>query len=69
MSRPSTKNAIIDDGLRYKSKVSGSQFASTAYAGGSTMSCFLCGKHQPRSQMTTRKFIGKSHAVCAPKCE
>jgi hypothetical protein len=33
------------------------------------MSCFLCGKHRPRSQLTTRKFLGKSQAVCAPKCE
>jgi hypothetical protein len=33
------------------------------------MSCFMCGKHRPRSQMGTRKVLGKSHAVCAPSCK
>jgi len=48
-SKPVTKSAILDDGLRYKSKVSGSPFTSTAYVGASTMSCFLCGStvHAP----------------------
>jgi hypothetical protein len=68
MSKPVTKSAILDDGLRYKSKVSGSPFTSTAYVGASTMSCFLCGKHRPRTQLTTRKLLGKSQAVCSPKC-
>jgi hypothetical protein len=29
----------------------------------------MCGKHRPRTQLTTRKFLGKSQAVCSPKCE
>jgi hypothetical protein len=33
------------------------------------MSCFLCGKHRARSQMVTRKILGKSQAVCAPSCK
>ena len=33
------------------------------------MSCFLCGTHRLRSSLTTRKFIGKSQAVCAPSCQ
>jgi hypothetical protein len=68
MKKPVTKSAILDDGLRYKSKVSGSPFVSTPYLGASTMSCFLCGKHRPRAQLFTRKLLGKSQAVCSPKC-
>jgi len=69
MKKPVTKSAILEDGLRYKAKASGSPFTSTSYVGASTMSCFLCGKHRPRAQLITRKFLGKSQAVCAPKCE
>jgi hypothetical protein len=32
------------------------------------MSCFLCGKHRPRSMMKSRKFLGKNQSVCAPSC-
>lgn len=69
MSRPSTKTKILDDGLRYQSKVQGSPFNQVVSFGTSTMSCFLCGKHRPRTSMTTKKFIGKSQAVCAPSCK
>ncbi|MFM9881123.1 MAG: hypothetical protein ACKVOO_12025 [Burkholderiaceae bacterium] len=69
MSRTETKTAILADGLRYKSKVSGSPFAAAASFGGATMSCFFCGKHRPRAQMTTRKVLGKSQAVCSPSCK
>jgi len=69
MSKPVTKSAIVEDGLRYKSKVSGSQFAAVnSYTSNATMSCFLCGKHRPRSEMMTRKLVGKSQNVCSPKC-
>ena len=57
------------DGLRYKSKASGSPFAAAASFGGATMSCFLCGKHRARSLMGTRKVAGKSQTVCAPSCK
>jgi hypothetical protein len=30
---------------------------------------FFCGTHRLRSTMTSRKFIGKSQAVCAPSCK
>jgi hypothetical protein len=33
------------------------------------MSCLLCGKHRLRSEMMTRKLVGKAHAVCSPKCD
>jgi len=70
MSTPVTKSRIVEDGLRYKAKVSGSPFGQTnQYSQGATMSCFLCGKHRPRTQLMTRKLFGKVQNVCAPKCE
>ncbi len=69
MSRPSSKTKILDDGLRYQSKAGGSPFQEVASFSIATMSCFLCGTHRMRSTMATRKFIGKSHAVCAPSCK
>ena len=68
MSKPPSKSAIVEDGLRYKSKVGGSPFATPSHPGLSTMSCFLCGKHRPRNELMTRKLIGKSQTVCSPKC-
>lgn len=68
MSKPADKTKILEDGLRYKSKVGGSPFLTGASPGATTMSCFLCGKHRPRSELKSRKFIGKSQAVCDPKC-
>jgi hypothetical protein len=69
MSKAETKTTVLADGLRYKSKVSGSPFAATASFGAATMSCFMCGKHRARSLMGTRKVLGKSQAVCSPSCK
>ena len=69
MARADAKTAVLADGLRYKSKVSGSPFAATTSFGAATMSCFLCGKHRARSLMGTKKVLGKSQAVCAPSCK
>lgn len=69
MARADAKTAVLADGLRYKSKVSGSPFAATTSFGAATMSCFMCGKHRARSLMGTRKVLGKSQAVCAPSCK
>ena len=69
MAKADSKTAMLADGLRYKSKASGSPFAAAASFGGATMSCFLCGKHRTRSLMGTRKVLGKSQAVCAPSCQ
>ena len=70
MSTPVKKSQIVQDGLRYKAKVSGSPFGeANQHAHTATMSCFLCGKHRPRTQLMTRKLLGKSQNVCAPKCE
>jgi hypothetical protein len=60
MSRAEAKTAVLPDGLRYKSKVSGSPFAAAASFGGATMSCSLMG---------TRKVLGKAQAVCSPSCK
>ena len=55
MAKAEAKTAVMADGLRYKSKASGSPFAAAASFGGATMSCFMCGKHRARSLMGTRK--------------
>ena len=68
MARAEVKTAVLADGLRYKTKVSGSPFTAAVSFGAATMSCFLCGKHRPRSAMKSRKLFGKSQAVCAPAC-
>ena len=69
MAKAETKTTVVADGLRYKSKASGSPFAVSPSFGAATMSCFLCGKHRPRSLMITRKVLGKSQAVCSPSCK
>jgi hypothetical protein len=69
MAKPDAKTAVLADGLRYKSKVSGSPFKATSTFGAATMSCFLCGKHRPRSLMKSRKVLGRAQAVCAPSCK
>ena len=69
MAKADTKTTMLANGLRYKSKVSGSPFAAASSFGAATMSCFLCGKHRARSQMVTRKILGKSQAVCSPSCQ
>ncbi len=69
MAKADTKTKMLADGLRYKSKVSGSPFMAATSFGAATMSCFLCGKHRARSQMVTRKILGKSQAVCSPSCK
>ena len=69
MAKAETKTTVLADGLRYKSKASGSPFVTSASFGAATMSCFLCGKHRPRSLMGTRKVLGKSQAVCSPSCK
>jgi hypothetical protein len=69
MARADSKTTMLADGLRYKSKVSGSPFKAAASFGTATMSCYLCGKHRTRSLMKTRKLLGRAQAVCAPSCK
>ena len=37
------------------------------FFGGATMSCFMCGKHRPRSMMGTRKVLGKAQVQEDPQ--
>ncbi len=69
MSKPPTKDTILKDGLRYKTKIGGSPFKVDSLGGAATMSCFLCGKHRPRQLLKTRNLIGKAQSVCAPSCK
>ena len=69
MAKAEAKTAILADGLRYKSKTSGSPFTAGTSMGGSTMSCFRCGNHFPASELETKKYMGKSQKVCKGGCK
>lgn len=69
MAKDEVKTTVAADGLRYRSKAPGSQFAAAGAFGAATMSCFLCGKHRARSLLKSRKILGKSQAVCSPSCK
>jgi hypothetical protein len=68
MAKDPTKTSIDADGLRYRSKPTGSPFATAGVFSAATMSCFMCGKHRPRSMLKSRKIAGKTHFVCMPNC-
>jgi len=68
MSKDPVKTTIDADGLRYRSKQSGSPFAASGVFSAATMSCFLCGKHRPRAALKSRKLAGRTQFVCAPNC-
>lgn len=68
MANDPVTTKVRPDGLRYKSKETGSPFAPAGIGGPGTMSCFLCGKHRPRSMLRTKKMLGKAHFVCDPTC-
>ena len=69
MSKDSVKTSIDTDGLRYLSKTPGSPFGSAGTHSAATMSCFLCGKHRPRSALKSRRLLGKAQFVCSPSCK
>lgn len=69
MAKDAVKTTIEANGLRYRSKASGSPFASTGVFSAATMSCFLCGKHRTRTSLKSRRFLGKTQFVCAPSCK
>ena len=69
MSKADTKTTIDSDGLRYHSKTPGSPFTAAGAFGAATMSCFLCGKHRPRSLLKSRRLLGKAQFVCSPNCK
>jgi hypothetical protein len=57
---------LTQDGLRYVKKAPGTII--TTPRAESMMSCFKCGKFALRTAMTSKRFLGKNHLVCAPKC-
>ncbi|MBI5258643.1 MAG: hypothetical protein HY855_19215 [Burkholderiales bacterium] len=69
MAKADTKTSIDSDGLRYRSKTPGSPFTAAGAFGAATMSCFLCGKHRPRSALKSRRLLGKAQFVCSPNCK
>jgi len=60
--RDNTTTKISADGLRYRSRASGSPFAQSS--GNASMSCAKCGLHKPRSLGSFKKLAGKSMFVC-----
>jgi hypothetical protein len=63
MSRDATETKIATDGLRYKTKVSGSPFTGSSGMI-NTMSCFKCGLHKSRALGSFRRLMDKSHFFC-----
>jgi hypothetical protein len=59
------KTKIRASGLRYESKSTGTEFPGP-FAG--TMSCFVCGKHVPRSQLISFRLAGNHHLRCRAGC-
>ena len=53
------------DGLRYKSKASGSLFGPCAAL---SLSCIKCGVHRPRNLLKSFKLAGKVHYSCDDNC-
>jgi hypothetical protein len=53
---------INNDGLRYSFKPGGSPFGGSAT--NSTMSCYKCGHHKPRTLGIFKKLAGKNMFMC-----
>ena len=56
---------VRPDGLRYVSKTQGTDFPGAFAA---TMSCFVCGKHVPRSSLQSFRVAGSMHFRCKVRC-
>jgi hypothetical protein len=69
MPTPKTPASIVDEaGLRYKAKAGGTPFPESDRGLGSTMSCFRCGRHSPRSLLAVKRLLGKNQQVCKDGC-
>ena len=53
---------IAADELRYTSKQGGSPFQDSSC--GSTLSCYKCGLHKPRSSGVTKRLLGQRLFKC-----
>ncbi|MEJ7928717.1 hypothetical protein WG922_01910 [Ramlibacter sp. AN1015] len=56
---------ISPDGLRYVSKTQGTAFPTAL---GYTISCFVCGRHRPRTQMASFLLAGGRQWRCKGSC-
>ena len=56
------KNEISSDGLRYKSKKTGSPYEGMRT--GDTMSFMTCGVHKPRSLGSFKQLLGTASFFC-----
>jgi hypothetical protein len=65
MSKGDLTTQLRPDGLRYRSKVGGTDFPGSF---GATMSCFRCGRHMPRSQLRAFKLAGAQQYRCRDGC-
>ena len=59
------KTKVRPGGLRYESKSGGTDFPGPY---GGTMSCFVCGRHVPRSRLTTFRVAGAQQLRCREGC-
>ena len=57
------KTEISRDGLRYKSKKTGSPYEGMRT--GDTMSCMKCGVHKPRSLGSFKQLLGTAAFFCS----
>lgn len=62
---PPELTQVSSDGLRYISKSQGTDFPGAFAA---TMSCFLCGKHVPRSRLQGFRVAGSIRFRCKEQC-
>lgn len=64
-------SVVQDDGLRYKRKAVGSPYSAGTSSGLhlATMSCFKCGMHRPRTELQSKRILGKNQLVCAGGCK
>ena len=63
LSEKDTETKISSDGLRYESKVNGSQFKGMGIIG-ETMSCLKCAHHKSRKSGVMKKFGLTKMFVC-----
>jgi len=59
------KTKIRANGLRYESKTVGTEFSAPF---GSTMSCFQCARHVPRSRLESFMLAGTRQYRCKGGC-
>ena len=64
--RNNFETKIAVDGLRYTSKESGSPYQD--FSCGTTISCYKCGLHKPRSSGIFKRLLGQNMFKCLDCC-